>query len=280
MIQVRLLVCGCLGIDFLCCMLYASPLPPKLHWNRLKEIPSSYLLLLFLCCATFFLDETKQNPSFKETENTVYFFRSPQCVLYPIYKDICLLFLKIAPLIFVFTLGSDSINPSIPPPPTCNGNDEQAPPCTAVRSAFWGGNELTHSIWLMPAYLKLLKAVENGLFHALPTVSWNTPGQAKGFRRQNVFLYCYDWPTNAHTLSINIYFVITSPLHVSVVKPPSSRVLVTFGAPDDGGLTTETCRGDIITKYMFIDSVRICWSVLTTSKYISLLPLQTWYKGR
>jgi len=61
MIQVRLLVCGCLEIDFLCCMLYASPLPPKPHWSRPKEIPTSYLPLLFLGCANFFFFSTQLN---------------------------------------------------------------------------------------------------------------------------------------------------------------------------------------------------------------------------
>ena len=65
MIQVRLLVCGCLEIDFLCCMLYASPLPPKLHWSRLKEIPSSYLPSLFLCCANFFFSTKLNKPLFQ-----------------------------------------------------------------------------------------------------------------------------------------------------------------------------------------------------------------------
>jgi hypothetical protein len=58
----------------------------------------------------FSLDETKQNPSsFKEMEETVYFFGSPQYVSYPTRKDICPLFLKIAPL-SVFKFGSDFIN--------------------------------------------------------------------------------------------------------------------------------------------------------------------------
>lgn len=67
MIQVRLLVCGCHEIDFLCCMLYAvcPPQPPKLLWNRLKENPGSYLPLLFLRWATSFLTKLNKTPPSK-----------------------------------------------------------------------------------------------------------------------------------------------------------------------------------------------------------------------
>lgn len=58
----------------------------------------------------FSLDETKQNPSFKEMEETVYFFGSQQYVPYPTHKDICaLFFFKNAPLSVVFKFGSDSV---------------------------------------------------------------------------------------------------------------------------------------------------------------------------
>lgn len=56
------------------------------------------------------LDETKQNPSYKEMEETVYFFGSQQYVPYPTHKDICALFFFLnAPLSVVFKFGSDSV---------------------------------------------------------------------------------------------------------------------------------------------------------------------------
>jgi hypothetical protein len=144
MIQVRLLVCGCLEIDFLCCMLYASPLPPKLHRNRLKEIPSSYLPLLFLCCATFFFSMKLNKTLFqRDRKYSLLLSFTAMCSISYTQRHLsvvsknCTTHFCLHAWIRFYKHGD---------PPQYNGNDEQAPSRTAVRSAFWGCNELTHSI--------------------------------------------------------------------------------------------------------------------------------------
>jgi hypothetical protein len=167
MIQVRLLVCGCLEIDFLCCMLYASPLPPKFSGRDWKKSLAAICLYCFLAVPLLFfflLDETKQSPSFKETEKTVYFFGPPQCVLYPIHKDICLLFLKIAPLNFLSSrLGSDSINTVITPPPTHTHTHTHPPAATQVQ---WQWRTSTVTYCGMPCFLGLQRADSFNMINA------------------------------------------------------------------------------------------------------------------
>jgi hypothetical protein len=70
-------------------MLPSAPKTSVKQTERKPRQQSPFIVSSLRHCS---LDETKQNPSFKEMEETVYFFRSQQYVSYPTHKDICALF--------------------------------------------------------------------------------------------------------------------------------------------------------------------------------------------
>lgn len=109
--------CACLYVAatklifFAACCMLPSAAKTFVKQTERKPLQLSAFIVSSLC--HFSLDETKQNPSFKEMEETVYFFGSRQYVPYPTHKDICALFKKKqkknALLGVVFKFGSDSV---------------------------------------------------------------------------------------------------------------------------------------------------------------------------